>query len=187
MTASARDEQVLVRTGLAGQPTAVYLILDHDWHMEELYESFAVRTFAERALTMSANLDDDGTEIRGQGRCRWPRPPWRWSSSTPDSYVALAARRFFPFPAPARGQPGRHPGKFRPSPETPKVPTTEAVQASDVVITMGCGDTCRAFPGKRYLDWALEDPIGHGSEAVRPIRDQIEHLVPSLLAGLQPR
>ncbi|GAA2985776.1 hypothetical protein JCM13580A_02430 [Streptomyces drozdowiczii] len=52
---------------------------------------------------------------------------------------------------------------------------------------MGCGDTCRAFPGKRYLDWALEDPIGHGSEAVRPIRDQIEHLVCSLLASLQPR
>ncbi|MFF7336519.1 arsenate reductase ArsC [Streptomyces sp. NPDC008163] len=73
------------------------------------------------------------------------------------------------------------------SAETPKVLTVEAVQASDVVITMGCGDTCPVFPGKTYLDWSLEDPAGHGIEAVRPIRDRIERHVRDLLAGLRPR
>ena len=67
---------------------------------------------------------------------------------------------------------------------TPKVLTTEAVQASDVVITMGCGDACPIFPGKRYLDWELEDPAGQGVEAVRPIRDEIEGRIRGLLAEL---
>ncbi|MEU0981200.1 arsenate reductase ArsC [Streptomyces griseus] len=71
--------------------------------------------------------------------------------------------------------------------ETPKVLTTGAVQASDVVITMGCGDSCPVFPGKKYLDWALEDPAGRGIESVRPIRDQIERHVRSLLSDLRPR
>ena len=66
----------------------------------------------------------------------------------------------------------------------PKVLTTEAVQASDVVITMGCGDACPIFPGKRYLDWELEDPAGQGVDAVRPIRDDIEGRIRGLLAGL---
>jgi arsenate reductase len=57
---------------------------------------------------------------------------------------------------------------------TPKVLTGEAVQASDVVITMGCGDTCPYFPGTRYLDWPLDDPAGQGIDAVRPIRDAIK-------------
>ncbi|WP_328499281.1 arsenate reductase ArsC [Streptomyces sp. NBC_00414] len=70
------------------------------------------------------------------------------------------------------------------SAETPKLLTTEAVQASDVVITMGCGDTCPVFPGKRYLDWELDDPAGQGVEAVRPIRDEIERRVRALLAEL---
>ncbi|MFH9354683.1 arsenate reductase ArsC [Kitasatospora sp. NPDC017646] len=70
------------------------------------------------------------------------------------------------------------------SAEVPKVLTTEAVQASDVVITMGCGDACPFFPGKRYLDWKLEDPAGQGVAAVRPIRDRIEQLVRGLLADL---
>ncbi|WP_363778163.1 arsenate reductase ArsC [Lentzea sp. NPDC051838] len=65
--------------------------------------------------------------------------------------------------------------------ETPKVLTTDAVQASDVVITMGCGDACPYFPGKRYLDWTLEDPAGQGVEAVRPIRDEIERRVRGLI------
>ncbi|MFB8207203.1 MULTISPECIES: arsenate reductase ArsC [unclassified Streptomyces] len=73
------------------------------------------------------------------------------------------------------------------SAETPKVLTVEAVQASDVVITMGCGDACPVFPGKKYLDWSLEDPAGHGIEAVRPIRDRIERHVRDLLAELRPR
>ncbi|MFJ9351209.1 arsenate reductase ArsC [Streptomyces sp. NPDC101237] len=73
------------------------------------------------------------------------------------------------------------------SAETPKVLTMEAVQASDVVVTMGCGDTCPVFPGKQYLDWSLEDPAGQGIEAVRPIRDQIERHVRGLLAELLPR
>jgi arsenate reductase len=60
------------------------------------------------------------------------------------------------------------------SDQTPKVLTTQAVQDSDVVITMGCGDTCPVFPGRRYLDWNLDDPAGRGIEAVRPIRDQIQ-------------
>jgi arsenate reductase (thioredoxin) len=68
--------------------------------------------------------------------------------------------------------------------EVPKVLTTDAVQASDVVITMGCGDTCPFFPGKRYLDWELPDPAGQGVDAVRPIRDRIEQLVRGLLAEL---
>ena len=70
------------------------------------------------------------------------------------------------------------------SDQRPKVLTTEAVEASDVVITMGCGDACPVFPGKRYLDWALDDPAGKGVEAVRPIRDEIERRVRALLAEL---
>ncbi|MFF7266341.1 arsenate reductase ArsC [Streptomyces sp. NPDC008159] len=74
------------------------------------------------------------------------------------------------------------------SAETPKILTTEAVQASDVVITMGCGDACPYFPGKRYLDWQLDDPAGQGVAAVRPIRDEIEQRVRGLLAelGIEP-
>ncbi|MER7693616.1 arsenate reductase ArsC [Streptomyces sp. NPDC097610] len=70
------------------------------------------------------------------------------------------------------------------SAETPKVLTVEAVQASDVVITMGCGDACPYFPGKRYLDWKLDDPAGQGVQAVRPIRDEIERRIRGLLAEL---
>ena len=69
--------------------------------------------------------------------------------------------------------------------QRPKVLTTEAVEASDVVITMGCGDACPIFPGKRYLDWALEDPAGKGVESVRPIRDEIETRIRGLLTELQ--
>ncbi|MCH0563010.1 MULTISPECIES: arsenate reductase ArsC [unclassified Streptomyces] len=68
--------------------------------------------------------------------------------------------------------------------QQPKVLTTEAVQASDYVITMGCGDACPVFPGKRYLDWALEDPAGKGVEAVRPIRDEIRRRVEALVAEI---
>ncbi|MFI6049613.1 arsenate reductase ArsC [Streptomyces violascens] len=70
--------------------------------------------------------------------------------------------------------------------ETPKVLTAEAVRASDVVITMGCGDACPVFPGKTYLDWKLEDPAGRGVAAVRPIRDEIESRVRDLLAEILP-
>lgn len=66
----------------------------------------------------------------------------------------------------------------------PKVLTTEAVKESDVVITMGCGDTCPFFPGKRYEDWVLEDPAGQGIESVRPIRDEIKSRVETLLAEI---
>ncbi|MGW0707095.1 arsenate reductase ArsC [Streptomyces sp. NPDC002643] len=72
------------------------------------------------------------------------------------------------------------------SARTPKILTTEAVQASDVVITMGCGDTCPVFPGKRYLDWQLDDPAGQGVAAVRPIRDAIEQRVRALIQELIP-
>ncbi|APU21981.1 arsenate reductase ArsC [Actinoalloteichus sp. GBA129-24] len=68
--------------------------------------------------------------------------------------------------------------------EFPKPLTTEAVEAADVVITMGCGDACPIFPGKRYLDWELPDPAGRGIEAVRPIRDDIDARVRALLAEL---
>ena len=71
------------------------------------------------------------------------------------------------------------------SAEIPKMLTVEAVQASDVVITMGCGDACPVFPGKRYLDWDLEDPAGKGVESVRPIRDEIQARVRGLLAELR--
>lgn len=71
------------------------------------------------------------------------------------------------------------------SAETPKVLTIESVQASDVVITMGCGDTCPVFPGKTYLDWQLDDPAGQGVDAVRPIRDEIEQRIRGLLAELR--
>lgn len=70
------------------------------------------------------------------------------------------------------------------SAQTPKLLTTESVQSSDVVITMGCGDVCPVFPGKRYLDWQLDDPAGQGVEAVRPIRDAIEQRVRGLLGEL---
>jgi len=68
--------------------------------------------------------------------------------------------------------------------EYPKPWTTEIVQAADVVITMGCGDACPFYPGTRYEDWVLEDPAGQGVDAVRPIRDDIEQRVRTLLASL---
>jgi len=68
--------------------------------------------------------------------------------------------------------------------EIPKVLTTSAVEQSDVVITMGCGDACPFFPGKRYLDWVLPDPAGQGVADVRPIRDQIKKLVEELMPTL---
>ena len=70
--------------------------------------------------------------------------------------------------------------------EQPKILTTDAVQASDVVITMGCGDECPYFPGKRYEDWVLEDPAGKGVDSVRPIRDEIKTRVAALIASLSP-
>ncbi|MGW1754074.1 arsenate reductase ArsC [Streptomyces mirabilis] len=69
----------------------------------------------------------------------------------------------------------------------PKLLTTEAVQASDYVITMGCGDACPVFPGKKYLDWALEDPAGKGVESVRPIRDEIKDRVEHLIGEIDAR
>jgi len=68
--------------------------------------------------------------------------------------------------------------------EQPKVLTPEAVQASDVVITMGCGDACPFYPGKRYEDWVLDDPAGQDLDAVRPIRDEIRRRVVALLDSL---
>jgi arsenate reductase len=70
--------------------------------------------------------------------------------------------------------------------EQPKKLTDEAVVASDVVITMGCGDECPYFPGKRYEDWVLDDPAGQGLDSVRPIRDEIRSRVEALIASLQP-
>ena len=70
------------------------------------------------------------------------------------------------------------------SDQRPKVLTTDAVEASDVVITMGCGDACPVFPGTRYLDWDLEDPAGKGVDAVRPIRDEIENRIRGLVTEL---
>jgi protein-tyrosine-phosphatase len=72
------------------------------------------------------------------------------------------------------------------SAETPKILTTEAVQDSDVVITMGCGDACPYFPGKRYEDWVLEDPAGQGVESVRPIRDEIRRRIEELISDIAP-
>ncbi|MFC4554956.1 arsenate reductase ArsC [Georgenia faecalis] len=72
------------------------------------------------------------------------------------------------------------------SDQRPRILTTEAVQDSDVVITMGCGDACPVFPGKRYEDWVLEDPAGKGVESVRPIRDEIKARVEELIASLLP-
>ncbi|KGJ72530.1 hypothetical protein GY21_14665 [Cryobacterium roopkundense] len=68
----------------------------------------------------------------------------------------------------------------------PKILTTEAVKGSDVVITMGCGDACPIFPGKRYEDWKLDDPAGQGIESVRPIRDDIKARIEALLAEILP-
>jgi protein-tyrosine-phosphatase len=70
---------------------------------------------------------------------------------------------------------------------TPKILTDEAVEASDYVITMGCGDACPFFPGKTYLDWVLEDPAGQGVEAVRPIRDEIRGLVENLVTEIDAK
>ncbi|MDO0934433.1 arsenate reductase ArsC [Streptomyces sp. DG2A-72] len=72
------------------------------------------------------------------------------------------------------------------SAEVPKMLTVDAVKESDVCITMGCGDTCPVFPGKRYLDWQLEDPAGQGVDAVRPIRDEIKKLVEDLIEEIAP-
>lgn len=70
---------------------------------------------------------------------------------------------------------------------SPKVLTTEAVQESDYVITMGCGDTCPFFPGKSYLDWPLNDPAGKGVDDVRPIRDEIKAKVEALIAEIDAK
>ena len=70
--------------------------------------------------------------------------------------------------------------------EQPKILTTDAVKASDVVITMGCGDTCPFYPGKRYEDWVLHDPAGQDLDHVRPIRDQIRQRIETLIAELLP-
>jgi arsenate reductase (thioredoxin) len=69
---------------------------------------------------------------------------------------------------------------------TPKILTVDAVEVSDVVITMGCGDSCPILPGVQYLDWALADPAGQGIEAVRPIRDEIKTRVQNLISELLP-
>jgi protein-tyrosine-phosphatase len=69
----------------------------------------------------------------------------------------------------------------------PKILTVDAVKESDVVITMGCGDACPIFPGKRYEDWELDDPAGRAIEAVRPIRDEIRRRVEQLISELDPR
>jgi arsenate reductase len=71
------------------------------------------------------------------------------------------------------------------SDQRPKVLSTDAVEASDVVLTMGCGDACPIFPGTRYLDWQLEDPAGQGLASVRPIRDEIERRIRGLLVELR--
>ena len=70
--------------------------------------------------------------------------------------------------------------------ESPKILTDQAVRESDVVITMGCGDTCPFYPGKRYEDWVLDDPAGKDVAAVRPIRDEIRRRVETLLDDLVP-
>lgn len=70
--------------------------------------------------------------------------------------------------------------------QKPKILTTQAVKDSDVVITMGCGDTCPIFPGKRYEDWKLEDPAGKGVDSVRPIRDEIRARIETLISELLP-
>ena len=69
---------------------------------------------------------------------------------------------------------------------TPKLLTVDAVKESDVVITMGCGDACPVFPGKRYEDWELDDPAGQGNEAVRPIRDRLKQHIEQLLDEILP-
>ncbi|GAA2770762.1 arsenate reductase ArsC [Streptomyces showdoensis] len=71
--------------------------------------------------------------------------------------------------------------------QEPKVLTSEAVQASDYVITMGCGDACPIFPGKKYLNWELEDPAGKGVASVRPIRDRIRSHIEALIADIEAR
>jgi len=71
--------------------------------------------------------------------------------------------------------------------QAPKILTPESVQASDVVITMGCGDACPIYPGKRYEDWKLEDPAGKGVDEVRPVRDDIRARVEELIASLLPQ
>ena len=72
------------------------------------------------------------------------------------------------------------------SKEFPKPLTDDAVRSADVVITMGCGDACPFYPGKRYEDWKLDDPAGQGLESVRPIRDEIRTRVEALIASLAP-
>jgi len=67
---------------------------------------------------------------------------------------------------------------------TPRILTTEVVQASDYVVTMSCGDACPIFPGKKYLDWTVEDPAGKGVEAVRPIRDEIKTRIEALIVEI---
>jgi len=71
--------------------------------------------------------------------------------------------------------------------EQPKVLTDSAVEASDYVITMGCGDVCPFFSGKHYLDWVLDDPAGQGVEAVRPIRDEIRGKIEALIAEIDAK
>jgi protein-tyrosine-phosphatase len=73
------------------------------------------------------------------------------------------------------------------SKEFPKPLTDDSARAADVIVTMGCGDACPFFPGKRYEDWELEDPAGKSADQIRPIRDEIDHRVKALLGSLLPK
>ncbi len=104
-------------------------------------------------------------------------PAWRGGEQTPQRSPPL------PYLPPQR-RPARHAKHWA---ITPKVHTSEAAQASDYIITVGCGDACPYFPGKTHLDWQLEDPVGQGVEAVRPIRDEIKTLIEGLIVEIDAR
>jgi arsenate reductase (thioredoxin) len=122
--------------------------------------------------------------VHNAGARRWPPaslPSWPAGGSTSDPPALCPPTRS------TRSQSPPWPKSASTSPASPEILTTDAVRAADVVITMGCGDTCPVFPGKRYEDWDLPDPAGQPIEAVRPIRDeiraQVQQLVFELLRG----
>ena len=122
--------------------------------------------------------------VHNAGRSRSPPATCSTSPATASRSAPPARSR----PTGSTRSPSRRwPRRASTSPtHQPKMLTTEAVQDTDVVITMGCGDACPVFPGKRYEDWELDDPAGQGIEVVRPIRDEIKARVETLIAELLP-
>ena len=150
--------------------------------------------FARQRLHALAKVEGKATRRQARWCCSSaPTTPaahrWPWASSNTSQATRRSPGRAVPSPPPASTRPRSPPWQSVASTspaEYPKPWTDEVVRAADVVITMGCGDACPVFPGRRYEEWVLDDPAGMDVAHVRPVRDEIERRVRALLADLVP-